>query len=113
MFTDPKRLKRTDPGRPDICNVYSWHALFTSPERRAEIYTECTTAKIGCIDDKKELAERVVEFLRPIRERRRELDARPRQLDEILEAGNAKARALAEKTMVEVRDAVFSVKGGG
>ena len=113
MFTDPQRQKRTDPGRPEICNVYSWHALFTSPERRSQIYTECTTAAIGCIDDKKELAERVVEFLRPIQERRRDLDARPGQLDDILEAGNAKARAIAEKTMVEVREAVFSVKAKG
>jgi tryptophanyl-tRNA synthetase len=110
MFTDPQRQRRTDPGRPEICNVYSWHALFSPPERRTEIYTLCTTAMIGCLEDKKELAERVVEFLRPIRERRRELDARPDRLDEILAAGNAKARAIAEQTMAEVREAVFRVK---
>ena len=110
MFTDPQRLRRTDPGRPDICNVYSWHALFSTPQRRSEIYTLCTTAQIGCIDDKKELAGRVVEFLRPIQERRRELDARPGKLDEIIAAGNAKARALAEKTMAEARAAVFARK---
>ena len=110
MFTDPQRQKRTDPGRPEVCNVYSWHGLFTSPERRAGIYTECTTAAIGCIDCKKELAGRVVEFLRPIQERRRELAARPGKIDEILAAGNAKARAIADRTMGEVRDAVFGSK---
>jgi tryptophanyl-tRNA synthetase len=110
MFTDPQRLRRTDPGRPEVCNVYSWHDLFSTKERRSEIYTLCTTAAIGCLEDKKELAERVVEFLRPIQERRRELNARPERLDEIIAAGNAKARALAERTMVEVRDAVFSSK---
>jgi len=112
MFTDPARQRRADPGHPEVCNVYTWHALFTTPARRAEIYTECTTAKIGCIDDKKELAERVAEFLRPIRERRREIDAKPGELDEIIAAGNEKARAIAARTMEEVRDAVFRVKPG-
>ena len=112
MFTDPARQRRADPGHPEVCNVYTWHGLFTKPERRSEIYTECTTAKIGCIDDKKELAERVAEFIRPIRERRRELDAKPGELDEIIAAGNEKARAIAAQTMQEVRDAVFRVKAG-
>jgi tryptophanyl-tRNA synthetase len=110
MFTDPQRQRRSDPGRPEVCNVYSWHTLFTRPERRPQIYTECTTAAIGCIDCKKELADRVVEFLQPIRERRRELDAKPGHLDEIIAAGNEKARALAEVTMAEVREAVFGAK---
>ena len=110
MFTDPARQRRSDPGHPEICNVYSWHALFSTPERRAEIGEECRTARIGCMDDKKELADRVLEFLRPIQERRRALDARPGLLDEVLAAGNAKARALAEQTMAEAREAVFRVK---
>ncbi|HKS17265.1 MAG TPA: tryptophan--tRNA ligase, partial [Planctomycetota bacterium] len=67
----------------------------------------CTTAAIGCIDCKKDLAGRVVEFLAPIRERRRDLDAKPGRVDEILAAGNAKARAIADQTMAEVREAVF------
>ncbi|HZN63503.1 MAG TPA: tryptophan--tRNA ligase [Planctomycetota bacterium] len=110
MFTDPARQRRTDPGHPEVCNVYSWHGLFSTPERRSQIYTECTTAAIGCIDCKKDVAGRVVEFLRPMRERRKELDARPGRVDEILQAGNAKARSIAEKTMAEVREAVFHVK---
>src|SRR5262245_54042551 len=110
MFTDPARQRRSDPGHPEVCNVYSWHALFSRPHRRAHIYTECTTAAIGCIDDKKELAERVVEFLRPFRERRRELDAMPGRLDEIIAAGNEKARKIAGEVLAEAREAVFSSK---
>jgi len=110
MFTDPARQRRTDPGHPEVCNVYSWHGIFSTPERRAQIYTECTTAAIGCIDCKKDVAGRVVDFLRPFQERRRELDARPGQVEEILAAGGAKARAIADQTLAEVREAVFRVK---
>ena len=110
MFTDPARQRRTDPGHPEVCNVFSWHGLFSTPERRAQVHTECTTAAIGCIDCKKDLASRVVEFLAPIREKRRELDARPGRVEEILAAGNEKARRIAGETLAEARAAVFRTK---
>jgi tryptophanyl-tRNA synthetase len=107
MYTDPARQKRTDPGHPEICNVWTFHSVFGPPERHAAIGTECRTAAIGCTDCKAELAGRLLEWLRPIRERREEILSRPRELDEILAAGAARARAAARETMNEVREAVF------
>lgn len=107
MFTDPARVKRSDPGHPEICNVWTFHSIFNAPERHAPIGEACRTAKIGCTDCKAELAEKVVAWQRPIFERRRQLLERPKELDEILTAGAAKARAVAARTMEEVRETIF------
>jgi tryptophanyl-tRNA synthetase len=107
MFTDPNRKKRSDPGNPDICNVFSFHGMLNTKERHAEIQAQCRTAQIGCVECKAELAKKMVDWLRPIQERRRALLAQPKALDEILAAGNARARSIAEQTMNEVRQAVF------
>jgi len=107
MFTDPNRKKRTDPGNPDVCNVFSFHGMLTQPARRTEIEAQCRAAQIGCVECKSELAGRVVDWLRPIQERRRALLSEPGRLDSILERGNARAREAAARTMKEVREAVF------
>jgi tryptophanyl-tRNA synthetase len=101
--TDPARVKRTDPGDPDKCNVGTLHKLLSTPQVVSEITTGCRTAGIGCIDCKKLLNESVVRTLTPIRERAAELSARPEQVEAVLAEGAAQARASAQGTMDEVR----------
>ena len=101
-YTDPQRLRRTDPGRPEVCNVYSLHQLFTPPDEVTQVHTECTTAQRGCVDCKRHLAAGVNAFLEPLRERRRELEQRPDYVREVLAEGGKKARAIAQETIAEV-----------
>ena len=101
--TDEKRVERTDPGDPFVCNVYSMHKIFSTEEDQAWVREGCTTAGIGCVDCKGRLAERIVEHFRGYHERKAELAAHPGRVEEILHAGAAKARAIAQKTMEEVR----------
>lgn len=103
MVTDVKRVERTDPGDPDVCNVYAFHKLFSTEEDRAWVREGCTTAGIGCVDCKGRLAERMVEHFAPYRARRAELIANPDRVKEALVTGAEKARAIARKTMDEVR----------
>jgi tryptophanyl-tRNA synthetase len=106
MVTDPARVRRTDPGNPDICPVGDLHKVFSSQETLAKVYDGCTTASIGCIECKGWVADSVVRVLEPIQERRAGYEANPRKVDEILEDGKNRATARAEQTMVEVRAAV-------
>lgn len=106
MVTDPQRIKRTDPGNPDVCNVFSMHKIFTPPEEVQMINIECRRAGIGCVDCKKRFAESLNRALEPFRARRAELASHPEQVTAILEDGARRARAIAEKTMEEVRAAV-------
>ena len=101
--TDVKRVERTDPGDPDVCNVFAWHGMFSTDEDRAWVREGCTTAGIGCVDCKGRLAERMVAHFAPYRERRAELVAHPERVKDALYAGAEKARAVAKKTMDEVR----------
>ncbi len=110
MFTDPARKRRSDPGHPEICNVWSFHGLFGPADRKAEIGKLCSTAAIGCTDCKTELHGRMESFFKPFWERRRELAARPGRVDEILAAGREKAGRIAAATMAEVKEALFAVK---
>jgi tryptophanyl-tRNA synthetase len=107
MLTDPQRVKRTDPGRPEICPVFAWHKLFSAPELVKRIDTECRTAAIGCVDCKKLMAENLVSWIEPVQTRRREFEAHPRRVWDILDAGGKKAHATARRTMKRVRDAIF------
>ncbi len=100
--TDPGRKFRSDPGNPEICNVYRLHEYF-NPREAAEINRECRKAGIGCVDCKKKLAESINQELEPIRERRRELEQSPDYVKEVLETGAEKARVIARSTMEEVR----------
>lgn len=102
--TDPARLRRTDRGNPLVCNVFSYHGFFTDAARRAEIDAGCRSAALGCVDCKKMLAASLEAVKGPIRERAAALRAAPGRLDEILAAGAAKARVVAEETMTVVRE---------
>src|SRR5205085_1450722 len=100
--TDPKRARRTDPGDPDVCNIFTLHKFFSPPERQAEVRAGCTTAGIGCIDCKKWLLEGLKADLARIEARRVELQARPERIDEILIEGARRARVVARETMAKV-----------
>jgi tryptophanyl-tRNA synthetase len=105
-FTDPQRLRRSDPGRPDVCNIYTMHKAISTPEQVDLTYTECTTAQRGCVDCKKILMESFDRELVPLRTKRAELDAHPQLVRSALEDGALKARAIARETIREVRDAM-------
>ena len=107
MITDPQRQRRTDPGRPEVCPVFAWHKLFSSPELVSRIDTECRTAAIGCVDCKKLMAENLVTWIEPVQARRKELEAHPGRVWDILDAGGRKAHAAARRTMKRVRNAIF------
>ncbi len=103
FITDPQRRTRKDPGRPEICNVYDLHQYF-DPQNRPDIHRRCTTAEIGCVDCKLLLAESINETLRPIRERRAELAARPDDVTAILWDGAERARRIAREVIAEVKE---------
>ena len=109
MVTDPARKRRTDPGNPDICPVYDWHKLFSAeePGRLEWVRQGCTTAGIGCIECKAAMAENLIKWIAPVRERRVKYEKNPKQVLEILDAGSNKARAVAQGTMARVRESVF------
>ena len=111
MVTDPARKRRTDPGNPDICPVYDWHKLFSTPERdpgRLEwVRTGCTTAGIGCIECKSAMADNLIKWIEPVRERRLAYEQNPKRVVEILDAGSNKARQSAQQTMARVRESVL------
>jgi tryptophanyl-tRNA synthetase len=103
-MTDPARVRRTDPGTPEICNIYHLHQAFSSPEVVEHVAFQCRTAGWGCIDCKKVLLESMNAELAPIRERAAEIRANPSQLDEALAAGAERARAVARETLREAKD---------
>jgi tryptophanyl-tRNA synthetase len=106
MFTDPNRVRRSDPGNPDICNLFQFHKIFSDDATIARVDHECRTAQIGCVQDKKLLADIMVEKLRPIRARREEIDRDPSIVWDVLREGSAKARERAQETLAIVRDAM-------
>ena len=106
MVTDPARMKRTDPGNPDVCNVYSMHKIFSSAEEVEMVNVECRRAGIGCVDCKKLLAKNLNSHLEPFRAKRAELAARPNDVQDVLNDGGKRARIIAQKTMEEVREAI-------
>ncbi len=106
MVTDPQRQRRTDPGNPDVCNVFSLHKMFTPADDVATINEECRKAGIGCVDCKKKLAANLNTHLEPFRARRVDLDRNPAHIWEILDDGAKRAGEIAETTMVEVRSAI-------
>ena len=102
-YTDPSRKRKSDPGHPEICLIYSYWQKF-KPESASEIKEACSGATIGCVDCKKRIAEAVADFLEPLRTRRRELESNPSRVDEIIQAGNTTARKRARETMDMVRE---------
>ncbi|MHB8540871.1 MAG: nucleotidyl transferase family protein [Candidatus Acidiferrales bacterium] len=119
MMTDPQRVRRTDPGRPEVCPVFAYHNLFPV-EKSAEdlarierVNRECRTAEIGCVDCKKLMADALVKWIEPVQARRREYEANPQRVWGILEDGSKRAKRVAEQTMERVRKAVFNWEGAG
>src|SRR5215213_128138 len=106
MVTDPARIKRTDPGNPDVCNVYSMHKIFSPIEEVEMVNVECRRAGIGCVDCKKRLAANMNTQLEPFRAKREELCSRPDDVQDVLNDGGQRARVIAQKTMAEVREAM-------
>ncbi len=106
MFTDPQRLKRSDPGRPEVCNLYDFHKLVSPPEVQERVARECRAAQIGCVDDKKLLAQILIDYLEPFRRRREELLADRDMVYDILLEGSRKAREQTAETMERVRTAM-------
>jgi tryptophanyl-tRNA synthetase len=106
MVTDPARIKRTDPGNPDVCNVFSMHKIFSPDDEVAMINVECRRAGIGCVDCKKRFAANLNKHLEPFRAKRAEIGSNPDSVMDVLNDGAKRARAIAAKTMEEVREAV-------
>ena len=106
MVTDPQRVRRTDPGNPDVCNVFSMHKIFSTPEQVAEIDVECRRAGIGCVQCKQLYARNLNADLAPFRQRRAEFDQQPDRVWDILHDGRDRAKVLARKTMQEVHEAI-------
>ena len=107
MITDPQKIRRGDPGRPEICNVFSYEKLFgTSPDRVAEIDRTCRTGELGCREHKDEISERIVEYLRPFRERRAQALADRGELERLLVQGAERARAIAVPIMDHAKGAM-------
>ena len=106
MVTDPQRLRRDDPGNPDVCNVFSMHKIFSSQEEIDMINKECRVAGIGCVDCKKRFAANLNANLEPFRAKRAEIGQNPQQVWDILHDGAKRARGIAEGVMEEVRAAI-------
>ncbi|ACD65988.1 MAG TPA: tryptophan--tRNA ligase [Sulfurihydrogenibium sp.] len=104
MKTDPQRLKKTDPGRPEICNVFSYHKYFTDSEDVEKIQVKCKNAEIGCVECKRILFENIDKFLSPIREKRKEYEENIGYIEKIIITGTEKAKEVAIENMKNVRN---------
>ena len=102
--TDPQRVRRTDPGRPEFCNVYTLHKFFGDAEVVADVAHQCRNALRGCVECKRILADSITASFAPMRARAAELRAEPDRIREILDDGAARARAIARETMGVVRE---------
>lgn len=105
FFTDPHKIRKNDPGRPEVCPVFALHSIY-NPMETPEIAEFCRTGRLGCVACKKRLAEQLNEALEPLRQRRAEWERRPSDLNDILAEGSRKARQVAQQTMEEVRAAM-------
>lgn len=106
MFTDPQRQRRRDPGRPELCNVFTFHQLYTDWEKTREIETECRQAGIGCTDCKKILGKNIGAVMLPLHERQAYYRVHLQEVRDIVAAGDLRARSVAERTLEEVRAAM-------
>jgi len=106
MLTDPQRARKSDPGDPDVCNVYEFHKLYSDNQTVERINRECRTAEIGCVECKQIMARHLINTLEPMREKRAYYETRPHLVDEIMVDGCEKARKVARQTMAEVKAAI-------
>jgi tryptophanyl-tRNA synthetase len=102
--TDPQRVRREDPGRPEVCNVYSLHKFFGDEATVADVAEQCRTAQRGCVDCKRILSDNITAAFAPFRTRAAEYRAAPDEVRRVLEQGAEKARVIARRTMAEVRE---------
>jgi tryptophanyl-tRNA synthetase len=106
MVTDPARVRRSDPGNPDLCPVGDLHKIFSDSATMEKVNVGCRSAGIGCIECKSWVADALVQLLSPMQERRKKFEENPRLAWDILEAGTKRARKAASETMNDVRDAM-------
>jgi len=106
MFTDPTRIRRRDPGHPEVCNLFAFHRLLSPPDVQERVARECRAAEIGCVDDKRLIAEQIIAFLEPLQRRRDEVLRDRGALVELLGQGSRRARERARETMDLVRTAI-------
>jgi tryptophanyl-tRNA synthetase len=106
MFTDPQKIRKNDPGNPDICNVFAFHRVYNSGTTVERVNGQCRQGTLGCVQDKKDLAETLVAYLAPIHEKRSFYLQNLRLVDEMVADGCGRARKVAAQTMLEVRAAM-------
>lgn len=106
MITDPQRARRSDPGNPDVCNVFSFHRMYSDQQTVERVDQECRRAEIGCVECKQFMAENLIKFLKPVHEQRAYYESHPDAVRAIIEDGDQTARAVARETMEQVRAAV-------
>ena len=105
MFTDPVKIHKTDPGHPEICPVFFFQEIFNAANA-PDIALRCRTGRLGCVEDKADMAQHLNRALAPLRERRRELESKPDYIEEVLADGTRRARVVAQRTLSEVRSAI-------
>ena len=105
MITDPQRIRKTDPGHPEVCTVFAFQKVFNANNVK-ECEENCRAGKIGCVQCKKMLAEKVIEYMEPIYEKRKELEAKTSYIQDVIEFGNENARKIAIKTLNEAKEAI-------
>jgi len=106
MITDPQRARKSDPGNPDVCNVFEFHKLYSDKDTIDTVNKECRIADIGCVECKKKMAKNLIKALEPVREKRDYYEGQPKLLDEIIAEGSSNARKIAQQTMEEVKTAI-------
>lgn len=106
MVTDPARIRRQDPGNPDVCPVFTLDKIFAPKAWQDYINVECRRAGVGCVDNKKELLKHLLAYLKPIQERRKDFAAHPEKVTEIIQEGSRQARTIAVQTLAEVNEAM-------
>jgi tryptophanyl-tRNA synthetase len=106
MVTDPQRQRLSDPGNPDVCNVYTLHKIFSPEDEVKAINKDCRVADIGCVDCKRKFAANLNKDLEPFRAKRKELESDPDHIRDILLDGAKRAKVIASETMAEVREAI-------
>jgi tryptophanyl-tRNA synthetase len=106
MVTDPQRKRRSDPGNPDVCNVFTMHKIFSSPEEVDRINMECRTAEIGCVECKRLFARNLNKHLEPFRAKRAEFEKEPNYIADVLNDGQKRASVIAKQTIQEVKEAI-------
>lgn len=106
-YTDPQKIRLTDPGHPADCMVYYYHQMFTDPKDLKIIESECKTGERGCVTCKNQLADNIIKFLAPIQEKRAFYESHPNEVDKIIMEGTAKARSVAAETLRQVKEKMF------